>query len=784
MIDSNRRSVMGGAVALSFTTLACSAPGTSAANMGHGTKAGAGLLQPGPKWNGTQGSGGQPSAQSDQPRGNLVPDERFTGGFSAIPGQWIHGPGIRITALGLPPQPAEGEALNYFEEAVFYLEGNSVTVTEWSVNQTPVRMHDGTVAPQGSIGFSVEIAAGEGAVTAGDAMLYCFLRGEHGLERRIEIPLVINVDRQLDARREVRYLDPNTGNDAGDGSRSAPWRTLGHALSKAGVGDGGKLVLRAGRYLEDSNLSSASVLNNNRAIEVVAEDGLRPDQVIISKTERMQPDVRWVIQARVVHFIGVTVDLSKLSQLWGPANRIIGFFACRLIDPIGPEGLMDENGVPLGFNITRGSEAQRDRIVSGFIPLPVLGSVYLAECLFVNFNTQGAKLYRNVTAYESTDAFAGGPGYDDVVVDGYYVTMPRQGLIRLHSQPSLVIAAVSLGNKGTTLLDLVDPGDMPRLAEVWDLKVRFASGHLARSELVPLVSADPDTRRVVVRGDFTRQVSVGDRIRINAIWHSDFCQQEGVRLPQHRALHNITIFRYRASSPTSQLFLTQAPVPLEPGTRISTKGKKFTLISKSGKPNLAIEDDLVRLQDGPLAGEYRIVGSFDPATQTGTLLEPFSADQAGVAVARSKALTGFVMALSVLQKTGTGWEMGQFQDGHRNFLLAQNSFLSQPNCLGFRNKFPGHGHRNHVQIFNLIAKMDADTPDLPSWGLRIERNHFLRGIPRGRGGKLLGAALTFDANQRYKPFKGQLRIGRKPLIPFDSFGNPVDETSPVGAVSV
>lgn len=783
MIDTTRRGLLGGGLALSVTPLACSAPGSSAA--GHGVKAGPGILQPGPRWTGRPGSGGEVPAQSHTPLGTLVPDERFIGGFSAIPGQWVHGRGIRITALGLPPQAAEGNALNYFKEAVFVLEGNSVTVTEWSVNNTPVRMHDGTTMPQGSIGFSVEIGAGEGAVTAGDAILYCYLRGEHGLERRIEIPLVINVDHALDPDRAVRYLDPEKGDDAAAGTRAAPWRTLGHALSNAGVGDGGKLVLAAGRYLEDTNTTRRGQLNNRRAIEVVAEDGVAPDKIVISRTNRFLPERRWVIQARVVHFIGLTFDLRQLMQLAGPRDRIIGFFASRLVDPIGPDGPRDGNGFLLGFNTDKGPPPTWEIVISGFLPAPGLGNVYLAECLFANFLTQGAALYRNVTAYDVSDSFAGGPGYDDVVVDGYFVTMPRSGLRRLHSASHLTIAGAERGPNGTTLLTLADVGDLTPLLEKRDLwKLQFLSGVPAQAGIVDLVSADPVTRRAIVRGDFAGQLRPGDRIRLYAIWHADFCQQEGVRLPTHRGLHNTTIFRYRAESPTSQLFLTQAPVPLEPGSRIATQGTRFQLTSGSGKPNVAIADDMLRLQEGQQAGEYRIVRSFDPASGSGVLLDPFSADQAGTAVQRSKSITDFVMALSILRKTGDGWEQGQFQDGHRNFLLTQNTFISQPGCLLFRSKFAGHGHRNHVQLFNLASKMDADAGQMPTYGLRIERNHFLRGRPQGAGSRLGEGPLTFDANQRYKPFRGQLRIGRKPLIPFDSFGNPVDETSPVGAVAV
>jgi hypothetical protein len=193
-------------------------------------------------------------------------------------------------------------------------------------------------------------------------------------------------------------------------------------------------------------------------------------------------------------------------------------------------------------------------------------------------------------------------------------------------------------------------------------------------------------------------------------------------------------------------------------------------------------NDVLRLSSGDQAGEYRFVEAYDPATGTGTLIEPYSHDQAGASVGRGKTMNGLVVALSVLRKTGSGFEMGQFQDGHRNFVLAHNAFFSQPMCLTFRNKNKGHGHRNHVQLFNLYTRLDADTPELPRDGLRIERNHFLSGRSRGEAGKLGGHALRFDGDTRYAPFEGQQTVGAKPLIPFDAFGRPITASSPVGAI--
>ena len=788
MSSSTRRGFLGSTLIFALGPLACSSrsPASSGENesgarsdvRARGGRAKPGVLQPGLHWKGVAGSGGTAPAQSDQPLGSLVPDERFTGGFSAIPGQWVHGEGIRITALGLPPQSSDSETINYFKEAVFFLEGNSVTVTDWSVNQTPVRMHDGTMAPQGSIGFSVEIGAGVGTVTAGDAVLYCYLRGEHGLERRIEIPLVINVDRSLDAGRHTVYVDPVAGSNEAAGTAAQPYRSLHKALSFGGAGDGGRVVLmRAGNYVEDENgAKGRRNLSNARMIEVVPAEGLKPDQVVITRTSRILPEYRWTVPARRVHFQGVTVDLGKMLVIQaGVGDYVLGFSGCRLVDPAGENGPRDALGLDIGYNLSVGPIPMRDAVN---LPFPYSsGGIYLTECLFVNYTTQGPRLFRNVTTREATDSFAGGSGYDNVVIDGYFVTMLRGFHQRLHVPYDLLVQSSATNDKNQTVIQL-EPALFSGAGRRPDCRAMIVSGALAGRDGIQVVSADTKTNTLTLEGKLA--LAPGDRLRFYLIWHADFCQQQGILRGSDSGMRNTTIFRYLASSPTSQLFLTGAGVKLEDGTRVSTMGNRFTL-SGSARPNQVTPNDLFKLSTGPQAGEVRFVVSYDQATGSGVLTDAFSADQQGASLSRAKTMAGFAMALSVLHKTGTDAEMGQFASGHRNFQLVQNAFISQPNCLLFRTK-GGDGHRNHVHLFNLCAKMDADGPDFPRVGLRIAQCHFLTGQARGKGSVVRGLTLAYDKRGAYAPPAKLLKIGTRPLIPFDAFGRPVDAQSPVGAV--
>jgi Right handed beta helix region/Protein of unknown function (DUF1565) len=72
----------------------------------------------------------------------------------------------------------------------------------------------------------------------------------------------------------ARFVAP-TGDDAAAGTRSEPWRTLGHAVAEASSGD--TIVLRAGTYHEQVEVPPTKVLTIQAAAgEVVLMSGSRP----------------------------------------------------------------------------------------------------------------------------------------------------------------------------------------------------------------------------------------------------------------------------------------------------------------------------------------------------------------------------------------------------------------------------------------------------------------------------------------------------------------------------
>ncbi len=413
-------------------------------------------------------------------------------------------------------------------------------------------------------------------------------------------------------------------------------------------------------------------------------------------------------------------------------------------------------------------------------------SISAAECLLINYSTQGARLYRNVTAESATDSFSGGPpGYDDVVVDGYFVTMPRDFRARLHPSADLVVASTRTGPDGNTIVQIAGSPGLPLSKGGPDFAIAVTGGALTGQDRIGVVGTDANSLMLNTK----LALSPGDRVRYFYFDHVDFCQQKNVFKPEQSGLRNTTIFRYHGISPSAQLFLTQGYAALEAGTTITTIGKRFSLKSGSGRPNVVLPSDVLKLDDGPRGGgEYRLVEGYDPATATGTLLEPFSKDQADSKVGRGKTVNGFVMALSNLRKTGVPpifKQMGQLQDGHRNFVVAHSTFISQPYCVTFNNNRPGHGNRNHVHLFNVYFRMDGSYGlPFPSYGLRIEGCQFLEGEPRGKDARKGGELPPPADAARYVPPKNWKPVGRRPLIPFDAFGRALTEASPLGAISV
>lgn len=808
------------------------------------------VLSPGASWNGTAGSGGAAPAASATPLGTLVPDETVTGNFADVPNRWVHGTGDKISVVCLPPQDPATTAINYMKEVEFWLEGNSVTVTDWSVNDTPRLMPDGTFAPQGTIGFAVEIGAGTGAVTAGEAILYAYMRGEHGLERRVEIPLTINVDGALDpvtidftanlsgatsatmttawagatgtrslffsngaskavtltngstavswsgavtansrayANRPRYFVDPVNGSDSNAGNKPGSgfaWKSLNKA--HFGSVSGALVEMAAGTYVEDVNGGTPTVLS--RALEFVPAAGLDASDITITRSNRLLNNGQWVIRAQKTVFKNVTVDLTQIQTVSGSLNpNMVAFLGCRMVDSNGANGPIDANGYDIGYTQLGGT--LRDSVGTLF-PASNGSRAYVAESECVNYHIVGAYLYRNVTAEVSADVFATGGGtnesdsYDNVVVDGYTPTMARSFQQRLSVETELEVAsAVYSAGTGRTVITLTGSPTIASYAAgvAADRFVQAVTGSQAGTTL-PNYAMDSTAKTVTVTGNLGGLAS-GDKIRAYLIWHADFCQQQGINTPTQRGIRNITLSRYRGLSPTAQLFLTQGLVswmPSNVAVTITTSGTSFTLSSAQ----TFRAGDVIRLTTGAQAGQARMIAADGTSTTTGTLLEPFTANQAGETCIRGKTMEGFAMYTCILHKTGTGNELGQFQEGHRNFVIAHSTFLgrrvSSLDTISFRNSTAqAHGHRNHKQLFNIYGQVVSDS-SFPTTadGLRLQFSQYLSGTDRGGDGLVDDPLLNPVTYLPEGPF---LALDRKPLVPFDINGTPL-RLVPVGAV--
>lgn len=845
------------------------------------------LLAPSTSWDGTTSWVGRTvPTESTTPLGTLVQDEKFGGYFSAVPGMWVHGSGKKITVLGLPPQPTDSTTINYFKEAVFWLEGTTTTVTNWSVSDNPVLMPDGTTMPQGSIGFTVEIGAGLGSIKSGDAVLYCTLRGDHGLERLVSLPIVVNVDSSLDPvgidftvspgglsagtltsswtgatgtytvffsstssrvsrvitltngltaatwtggtapassgtrawlNRPKFFVDYTNGSDSNIGNKSGSgnaWKT--HLKAHTSVLNGSYVEMANGTYLEDSNTGTGST--QTRMVEFrPSSSWTNAGDIVISRTTRLSPAREWNPRIQKCHYFGVTVDMTKIVFMYGTGNPcVLAFSAYRMTD-VAANGPVDGSGYDIGYNVTAGTAAQQDGATIMF-----QGSngarTYLTEGEYTCYHMLGAFLYRNVTGAYATDAFASGgnaateaDNYDNVVVDNYIPTAIRSFQQRMHLESELTVASTAF-NTPTAGKTTITMSGSPTLANSTtartDTGMQVVTGSMAGTYFAAPTQASA-TFTVVVNGDATGLVA-GDKVRTFVIWHGDFAQQQGVNTNANQAYRgnrNWVMSRYDGSGPYTQLFLIQASTDWlgsPPTVTLQTSGGDGRDITFSTSSTWR-DGDVVRLLDGPQAGEYTMMDGDGTGLTSGRIKWAFSTAQGSArASKRGKTLDGFVMYCSRLRKTSVADdpavpgrkanEFGQFAEGSKNFVMAHNTFLGARDVdlvtIGWRNNITvtgniandranttAHGNKNSKFLFNVIGQIYSDVAPFPSVGLKLQRNQFMTGTDPDGSGQV--GSTTLDPTTSL-PDSGCLTIGVQPLVPFDINGNPITSSSKCG----
>jgi|GEM_PF-3584510 len=170
-------------------------------------------------------------------------------------------------------------------------------------------------------------------------------------EPRVLEPLVLWADAHGGLEQPEFFVNPNSGNDNGNGTRTDPFRTLGRALIEfkrlvtPGAGDGpaasGTITLmREGFYaLPVYNSSWVDIgpyigegnVNNDRWITIRADQGLDRDNVVIGLPSRS--NVRCRVDKLAFH--NVSIDVSNIIQMYTEGAQNIWFDQTRLWNPNG-----------------------------------------------------------------------------------------------------------------------------------------------------------------------------------------------------------------------------------------------------------------------------------------------------------------------------------------------------------------------------------------------------------------------------------------------------------------
>jgi len=742
------------------------------------------LLTPGSSWNGsTNYSARTPPVQTNTVHGSGF-SERAVAAFDEADGMWVEELGHVITVgAGIGDRAM-------IASVTFWLEGNTQTVTEMTVNPRT-----------GSIGFCTTVASRPGQ--NGDAQLYAIVKPVNGLERVIgPLNLTLNTDRTNGTRidRLVRYVNFDTGSDAATGeTQCTAWRTMKQAFISA---PSGAIVHLEGTTKAD--VQSAG-FPKGRMIE------FRGKGVGLTF---LRPVSAFRFNLTKVMFSNLTIETDLISQLYGNnvntarivcKNCIIGHTvsASGNLDKGYPVGTRNNSKLNLFF---RNQEGQK---------------WYLIDSEVKDLFSTGVQLWRNCVASVSGDLIQHGSyvsgGGNDAAVFGLDATQHGNAEQRLHNDIDIVVQSVAAGAGNQKVITFAGS---PGIAGTGYLRVLQSANNLpAGDNRFPRnedATQDYQWLGYKIRASTANTITVedldnalgalvaGDLCRAYSIAHGDVYQtvQQANGAP---TFENFYVQNLKARGHTWQPILLQSCFQTNT-TGTGTGGAKVLFAS----PALSSSGDVasfagnhgiqrwswLRLESGPQSGEARVVAEIISPTQV-RLASPFSADQTGTTWSARRAIKDVFICNSVLYLSDSIDQIGQVEPGLIHVTLANCVVPGiSPNgtSLVFVAMQTGADLFRNVRFFdsifkNLNASFQVGVAPMPVSGcFDGDNNWYCTGINRDLGGPADGNFWTvlgeaFADAYRAPAAMTRTHTGKQVMLPYDLNRAARSASAKVGAVA-
>ncbi|MBC9031644.1 hypothetical protein IAG41_04500 [Sphingomonas sp. JC676] len=311
----------------------------------------------------------------------------------------------------------------------FTLEGNTVRVTAPTYN-----------ARLDMWLYNVRLRAPPGK--SGEAILYARVVPNSGYERLVKLPVTLDTN-GLNAPQYL-YVSPSGSNTAPANNPctnpTQRCQTLTYAFSKV-VSPTARYVIKmaAGTYNEDN--TSSAFTNSGRMTLVEPDDGLTPDQVVISRSDRRIFLGTWTMRIANARFRNLTIDQSKIQAITGgdannhPYGGNYVFDHVRFIDSNGLDGRVID-GYSAGYWSANGPDGLNQQFfIANVVPFNQFNVI---ESTGDGPHFTGANLYRNSSYTNSADGltFTASPPnvfgltFDQTVTE-FHSAKAYEGIVRV-----------------------------------------------------------------------------------------------------------------------------------------------------------------------------------------------------------------------------------------------------------------------------------------------------------------------------------------------------------------